>query len=367
MTGAISTFSRGDISLDAIAFAASFIIALGLTPLVRRLALRYKIMAQPREIKSHALDNRTIPYLGGLAIFASFSVVTLVVMPMSRELAALLVGGLILASLGAADDVLGAVGRTKGLRPGTRLIWQFIAAAVVLAGGIGIVSITNPLGGVISLVAGRTAIHIGSLRFHITPIANALSILWIMGMVNTINFLDGIDGLACGVSAIAALVIFLLALHVGQPLVALLAIILAGSALGFLPFNFFPAKIFMGDAGAYFLGLSLALLAIYSGGKLATVGLVLGFTIIDAIWATVRRLRRGVHPFTSDREHLHHLLLQAGLSQRRAVLFLYLLAIIFGAVALESHSFSKLIASIVLLALMVVLIASLIRIGQRKA
>jgi UDP-GlcNAc:undecaprenyl-phosphate GlcNAc-1-phosphate transferase len=348
------------------AFILSWVLALGLTPLIRRVATRYGIMAQPAAVKSHALDERTIPYLGGLAIFASFSVTALVFLPMSRELAALLAGGAILAVLGAADDVLGAVGRTRGLRPATRLAWQFIAAVVVLAGGIGIISITNPFGGTIDLSLGRTALQIGSFHFHITPIANALSVLWIMGMVNTINFLDGLDGLAGGVSAIAALIIFVLAIHVSQPLVALLAIILAGSALGFLPFNFFPARIFMGDSGAYFLGMVLALLAIYSGGKLATVGLVLGFTIIDALWAAVRRIRRGVHPFTSDREHLHHLLLQAGLSQRGAVLSLYLLAIIFGVIALLARSFSKLVALIVLGAVMVVLIASLIRIGRRR-
>jgi len=353
--------------VDAAAFIASFAIALGLTPLVRRLAERYRIIAQPPSIKAHALDYRAIPYLGGLAICASFVVVTLVFLPMSRQLAALLLGGVILAALGAADDVLGAVGKTHGLRPSTRLIWQFVAAVVVLAGGIGIISITNPFGGAISLATGRFAVHLGHLRFHITPLGNLLSILWIMGMVNTINFLDGLDGLASGVSAIAALVIFILALHVGQPLVALLAIILAGSALGFLPYNFFPAKIFMGDSGAYFLGLTLALLAIYSGGKLATIGLVLGFTIIDALWAAVRRLRRGTSPFSADREHLHHLLIQAGLSQRGAVLFLYLFAIVFGGIALGTHSTTKLVALIVLLVIMVALIASLIRLGRRKA
>lgn len=354
-------------NVNVIALAASFALAAVLTPLVRRLALRYRIMAQPPSVKAHALDARTIPYLGGLAICASFIIITLIFVPVSRQLVALLIGSLILAVLGAADDVLGAVGRTKGLRPSTRLIWQFVAACVVLAGGIGIVSITNPFGGQFHLDAGRFALSVGHLHFHITPIANILSIIWIMGMVNTINFLDGLDGLASGVSAIAALIIFILALHVNQPLVALLAITLVGSTLGFLPFNFYPARIFMGDSGAYFLGLVLALLAIYSGGKLATIGLVLGFTIIDALWATIRRLRRRVSPFSSDREHLHHLLLAAGLSQRAAVLLLYLLAVVFGAVALLAHSATKLMALIVLCALMAVLISSLIRMGRRRA
>jgi UDP-GlcNAc:undecaprenyl-phosphate GlcNAc-1-phosphate transferase len=341
------------------ALIASFLIALFLTPVVRRLALRYNIVDVPKEARK--IHTAPIPYLGGLAIFVSFVVVTLTFLPMSRELAALLLGGALLAVIGAIDDV-------HGISPWPRLGWQIGAALIVLAGGIGIVSITNPFGGTINLEAGRFALQLGSLHFHITPIANLLSILWLVGMVNTINFLDGLDGLASGVSAIAALALFALAISAGvnQPLVALLAIILAGSALGFLPFNFFPAKIFMGDSGAYFLGLTLALLAIYSGGKLATIGLVLGFTIIDAIWAAVRRIRRGQHPFSSDREHLHHLLLKAGLSQRRAVLSLYLLAVIFALIALDTHSFAKLIALIILLGVMVTLIASLIRLGRRK-
>ena len=342
------------------AFGLSFLISLGLTPLVRRLALRYQIVDIPAGLRK--IHQAPMPYLGGLAIFASFIVVTLIFLPVSRQLIALLLGGGLLAVVGAIDDV-------RGLGAWTRLGWQFVAALIVLAGGIGIVSITNPLGGTFNLEAGRTLIHLGSLQFHITPIANLFSIIWLVGMVNTINFLDGLDGLASGVSAIAALTLFALAISPGvnQPLVALLAIILAGSALGFLPFNFFPAKIFMGDSGAYFLGLTLALLAIYSGGKLATIGLVLGFTIIDAMWATVRRLRRGQHPFSSDREHLHHLLLQAGLSQRGAVLSLYLLAVILALVALDTHSFAKLIALIILFGVMVVLIASLVLLSRRKA
>lgn len=346
----------------ALALGLSFGLALVLTPLVRRLALRYNVVAQPTELKAHALDDRIIPYLGGLAIWASFTVVTLAFVPFSRPLGALLIGGTILAIVGAIDDV-------KGMSAYTRLGWQLAAAVVVLAGGIGIVSLSNPFGGTLDLSFARTTVHVGHLLFHITPLANLLSILWLVGMVNTINFLDGLDGLASGVSAIAALIIFALAISpaVHQPVVALLAIIVAGSALGFLPFNFYPAKIFMGDSGAYFLGLTLALLAIYSGGKLATVGLVLGFTIIDAMWAAVRRIRRGVHPFSADREHLHHLLIGAGLSQRRAVLFLYFFAVAFGGVALETHSFTKLVALILLAAIMAILIASLIRIGKRRA
>lgn len=345
-----------------VALVASLGLSLALTPILKQVALRYGIVAQPPELKSHAVDDRIIPYLGGLAIWASFMIVTLTFVPMSRALGALLLGGSILAVVGAIDDV-------RGVNPWARLGWQLVASLVVLGGGIGIINITNPFGGVIDLSWGRAAYDLAGFHFHITPIANLISVLWFMGMVNTVNFLDGLDGLASGVSAISALIIFALAItpQVNQPIVALIAIILAGSALGFLPFNFYPARIFMGDSGAYFLGITLAMLAVYSGGKLATIGLVLGFTIIDALWAAVRRIRRGVHPFSADREHLHHLLMQAGLSMRWAVLTLYLLAAGFGSLALVTKGVTKLAALIVLITTMVVLIASLIRIGRRKA
>ncbi len=339
------------------AFVAAFGIAFILTPLIRKLAVSKGVLAQPGDRKIHLAP---VPYLGGLAMVISFIVVALLFMPFGRELVALLLGCTILAVVGAIDDI-------RGVSSWARLGWQIVAACVALAGGIGIVSITSPFGGQIDLTAGRFAFDALGHTYHITPIGNLISILWMVGMVNTINFLDGLDGLAGGVSAIAALVLFALAIspEVNQPLVALLAIILAGSALGFLPFNFYPAKIFMGDSGAYFLGLTLAMLAIYSGGKLATAVLVLGFTIIDALWAAIRRIRRGTHPFTADREHLHHLMLAAGLSQRRAVLLLYLMAAGFGLVSLSLHSFEKLVALIIMFVAVGVLIAALNRSAKR--
>ncbi|HSX41357.1 MAG TPA: MraY family glycosyltransferase [Candidatus Saccharimonadales bacterium] len=339
-----------------VAFAIAFALSLAITPLVRRFAIARGILDLPAERKVHV---EPVARMGGLAIVASFMAVTLAVVPATRQLSALLGGVVILAVVGIIDDV-------RGLAPGVKFAWQIVAAMVALAGGIGITAITNPLGGSIDLQWGRFPVDVWGWHFHIAPIANLISILWMVGMVNVINFLDGLDGLACGVSTITALVMFVLALNVDQPIVALLAIITAGSALGFLPYNFFPARIFMGDTGAYFLGLIIAMLAIYSGGKLATALLVVGFTIIDSLWAVIRRLRRGSHPFKADREHLHHLLLEAGLSQRVAVLLLYLLAVIFGLIALASGSFSKLVALIVLIVVTVTLIATLLRLAGRR-
>lgn len=333
-------------------FGLAFAVSAAATPLVRKYAVKHGIMDKPAGRKIH---SKPVAYLGGLAIFAGFVVSVLVSLPINRQLTALLLGCLILVAVGVIDD-------RRGLSPWTKLVFQFFAAAVALAGGIGITSFTNPFGGVVLLTAGRFAINLGPIHIHVTPLANALSLLWMVGLANTVNFLDGLDGLASGVSGIAATIMFALAVgpRVNQPGVALLAIILAGAAFGFLPYNFFPARIFMGDSGAYFLGLTLAMLAIYSGAKLATAALVLGFPIVDMLWAIIRRLATGHSPFMADRGHFHHLLLDAGMSQREAVLTLYAVAAAFGTIALMIGSFAKLVALIGLVFLMGITIAFLV-------
>lgn len=332
-----------------LAAGVAALLAAVFTPWAKRLAWRVGAIDQPGEARR--VHKKPTPRLGGLAIYGAFVLTVLIFLPWSRELAALLVGITILVIVGALDD-------RKPLSPWIKLIWQIIASLIALAGGIGISQITNPLGGTFDLSWGRTAFAFGGIHFHITPIANLLSIIWMVGLINVINFLDGLDGLATGVSGIAAVVIFLLAVgpNVHQPIVALLAIILAGSAFGFLPYNFFPAKIFLGDSGAYLMGLTLAMLAIYSGAKLATVCLVLGFTILDGIWTVLRRVWRHASPFRPDRGHFHHLLIDTGLPQLQAVLIMYAIAIVFGTMALFSGSYAKLVALIILTFLMAVAI-----------
>lgn len=332
----------------------------GLTPVVRSFALTHGIMDKPDKA-GRKIHKEPVAYLGGVAIFVGFVATVLLLEPLSRQLAALIMGGSILVVVGVVDDV-------RGLDAMTKLIWQFVAAGVALAGGIGIYAITNPLGGVIDLSWGRTSFVLLGVHFHITPVANAVSLLWMVGLANTVNFLDGLDGLAGGVSGIAAVVMFALAAspQVHQPAVALLAIILAGAAFGWLPFNFYPAKIFMGDSGAYFLGLTLAMLAIYSGAKLATAALVLGFPILDAVWVATRRLVQRQSPFQADRKHFHHLLIDAGMTQRQAVLTLYGLAAAFGAVAVMAGSFGKLVAMIIMILLMTAAISLLLVRGKTR-
>jgi UDP-GlcNAc:undecaprenyl-phosphate GlcNAc-1-phosphate transferase len=333
-----------------IGFGAAFALTAISTPIVRKFAIKHGIVDRPTG--SRKIHKKPVAYLGGLAIFLGFVVTVLVMLPLSRELAALLAGCAILVTIGVIDD-------SRGLSPMVKLVFQFVAAAVALSGGIGAVAIRSPFGGIINLNVGRFPLDLFGVHFHIAPVANLLSLLWMVGLANTINFLDGLDGLASGVSGIAALVMFFLAMRLHQPAVALLALILAGSTAGFLPYNFSPAKIFMGDSGAYFLGLCLAMLAIYSGGKIATAALVLGFPIIDAAWAAIRRLAAGRSPFSADRGHFHHLLLDVGMTQRQAVLTLYAVAALFGFVAILAGTLAKLVALVVLLLLMAGAIAAL--------
>jgi UDP-GlcNAc:undecaprenyl-phosphate GlcNAc-1-phosphate transferase len=344
--------------LYALGFGLAFGLSLVLTPAVRRLALKYKIVDQPGDRKVH---TKPIAYLGGLAIFAAFVVAVVVYLAPTRQLDALLLGCAVLVAVGVVDDI-------KGLSAWTKLGWQFVAAAIALAGGIGITSLTNPLGGEILLNSWRFSVVVMGISFHIAPIANALSLLWMVGLANTINFLDGLDGLACGVSGIAAFIMFALSVgpKVHQPGVALLAIILAGAAFGFLPYNFYPAKIFMGDSGALFLGLVLAMLSIYSGAKIATALLVLGLPILDAMWAVTRRLWQRRSPFKADRGHFHHLLIDVGLSQRQAVLTLYAVSATFGLIALFSSTFAKFVAFIILVLMMAMAIYILVSLSVRR-
>jgi UDP-GlcNAc:undecaprenyl-phosphate/decaprenyl-phosphate GlcNAc-1-phosphate transferase len=342
-----------------LAFALAMAGTAVATPWVRRLALRYGIVDQPGEDRK--IHRWPIAYLGGLAIFGGFLLGVAVFLPVSRQLVALVAGCLVLVVVGVIDDI-------RGLSPWIKLAAQFGAASIALAGGIGIATLTNPFGGVFDLSWGRFAVDMGGFEFHITPIANALSLLWMVGLANAINFLDGMDGLSSGVCGIAAVIIFCLAVgpQVNQPEVALLAIILAGAAFGFVPYHFYPARIFMGDSGAYFLGLCLAMLAIYSGAKLATAMLVLGFPILDAAWAVVRRLAKGVSPFKADRQHFHHLLLDAGLSQRQAVMVIYAISVLLGVAALMLDSLAKLMAFGLLVVAMAVAIALLLRRGKQR-
>jgi UDP-GlcNAc:undecaprenyl-phosphate GlcNAc-1-phosphate transferase len=270
-----------------------------------------------------------VPRGGGVAVAAAFIVASIGLlaanaiapyMPIptsvdGRDLLGLLLGGAFAAAIGVIDDALDLRAR-----------WQFAGqlglAAFAIVCGFYVEFINNPFGP-------------GLIRF-VGPFAVAFSVLWIAGMINSINFIDGLDGLSSGIGVIAAVTLGMISLTPGvpQPFVAVLCFVLAGSLLGFLRWNFHPATIFAGTSGVMFLGYTLALLSILGTAKVAVAMLVLGVPIIDAFWIIVRRLAARRSPFSPDRGHLHHRLLDVGLSHRQTVVLIYGICVVLAVLAL---------------------------------
>ncbi|MCA9388560.1 undecaprenyl/decaprenyl-phosphate alpha-N-acetylglucosaminyl 1-phosphate transferase [Candidatus Berkelbacteria bacterium] len=325
----------------------AFGLSLVATPLLKRFLVTKKIgLAVPRSRDTH---QNALPRLGGLVVFFSFALVILGALVFNPEslkfveqrvlifdlnLLGVLLGALILVLVGVYDDV-------RDLNPLSKLLWQIAAAFLVVAFGVKIFWVTNPFGGIITL---------GNWTYLIVP-------LWLLLMINVMNWFDGLDGLAGGLSVIASIAIIFLALDpvVDQPATAMLAAILAGSVLGFLPYNWNPAKIFLGDTGSMFLGFMMGVFAIISGAKFATALLVLGIPVLDAIWVIARRALAGQSIMKADKKHLHHRFLEAGFSVRQTVIILYALAGAFGLVALATGTRGKIISIGVLVVVMVIM------------
>lgn len=340
------------------------ILSGGLTYSVKALAERFKIFDLPDPRKIHL---KVTPRLGGVAIVLAFLVTTIgyslasdrlnfsgfSLFLFDKRLVGVLLGVLVLLGAGIYDDI-------RSLKPFQKLFWQFVAAGLVVAFGLSIDYLRLPGGNHLQLDQWIIPMTLFDYGFKFVVWGDLLTILWIVLMINTINFLDGLDGLAAGISFIAAIAIFFLSFSLGQFAAALLTVIFAGAVLGFLPWNFNPAKIFMGDSGSMFLGFMLSVIAIISGGKLATASLILGLPLLDVIWVVIRRIFTGHSPFRADKLHLHHRLLGIGLSQRQTAIVLYLIAIAFGIVAVISGTETKIQAMWWLVGLMIVLAAMLV-------
>ena len=295
-------------------YFTAFIIALGVTylvtPSVKRLAVRWGAVDKPDARKVH---KGIIPRLGGLAIYAGFIASVLASVHLTWELVGILAGGTAILLLGIIDAI-------DQLPAKVKLLGQIAAAAVLLLFDIQIDWLTNPLGGMI----------------YLDMWAIPFTLLWVVSLTNMLNLIDGLDGLAAGVSIIAAVTVFLMAMDQQLWLVAVMTAALAGSALGFLHFNFSPAKIFMGDTGSMFLGYMLAAVSVAGTVKsAATIALIvpmvaLGLPIMDTACAIIRRFNNGQPIFKPDRGHLHHRLLDMGLTQKQVVLILYLVSILLG-------------------------------------
>ncbi|WP_334109890.1 MraY family glycosyltransferase [Thermodesulfitimonas autotrophica] len=308
----------------------------GLTvPVAVRVAQRIGAIDEPGGRKIH---SRPIPRLGGLAVYlgflAGFLLLALIEGLPSRYLG-LLVGGTLIFLLGVVDDV-------RGLSPRLKLAGQILAALAVLPFGIGIAFVTHPL-------------HKG-LLLHLGFWGAPLTVFWIVAVTNAVNLVDGLDGLAAGIGAIGALTLASVAALAGDKIAVLPALVLAASLLAFLPFNFHPARIFLGDCGAMFIGFILSCGAIIGVAKTATAvtlitpAVILGIPLLDTLFAILRRYKNGRHIFRPDREHLHHRLLAIGLSHRGAVLVVYTVSAILGLSAILLTRLTLVQAAILLLA-----------------
>ncbi len=296
-----------------ILFLISFMTSWLTTPLFRRLALALRITDQPSARKVH---TEPIPYLGGLAFHAAVTaglVALLFVMPhvlLNNEVKYQL---LLLYAVASAFQLMGVLDDVFSLPAPIKLVWQTLLTLVLVSNGFVIDQISNPFGGVIPL---------GWLGV-------VLSVLWILTIVNAINFIDGLDGLAAGIVFFAAFANLVIALYPWQNFICLVSILLMGCTLGFLPYNFSPARIFMGDAGSLYLGVLLGGSALVSNVKGATVMslalplVILFIPLLDTMLTVIRRGSRGLHLFTADREHIHHRLLRLGYTDRQVVLFVY--------------------------------------------
>ncbi len=346
----------------AIGFFAAFLITVLMVPVVKRFAFKVGAVDKPSK-ESRKIHQKTMARGGGIAIYISFVLVCIaLLLNLPKEFIGLLVAGTIVLVIGFCDDIW-------RLSPWIKLGGQLIAALIATIGfGIGIDSISNPFGNTLVFSEPNATLTFLGMNLSFNTVAVGLAVLWLVAMTNTINFLDGIDGLSGGVAAIAAGVIFLLSIgqKVNQPETALVSIVLMGGCIGYLLYNFYPAKIFNGDSGAYFLGMTLGILAIFSGAKLATAALVLGLPILDAVWAVVRRLIHGKSPFTPDRGHLHYMFLDAGFSQRQAVLCIYVLCLGFGLVGLYASTSQKLLAIVALVVIMAFLLTGLSYLKKRR-
>lgn len=318
--------------LVGVALTATALLSYLLTPLVIRFAPRLGAIDVPDS--DRRVHERPIPRTGGLAVAGSFVTVgilglvasqvfdiTLPGRPVrSAEIAGLMAGVGIGALIGYLDD-----------RYQLRARWQFgaqlLLAGIALVAGLRIDRLPNPLGEG-PIIFGDSAIG--------TVAAVAATTLWVVGMLNSANFVDGLDGLLAGVALIAVTTLGVISLVVSpvQPVVAMLCALLAGSLLGFLPYNFHPARVFIGTAGVFAVGYALAVLSVLGTAKVAVALLVLGVPVIDTFWIIIRRVAQGRSPFDADRGHFHHRLLDLGLTHRQAVLLIYVLCIVLAVLSL---------------------------------
>jgi UDP-GlcNAc:undecaprenyl-phosphate GlcNAc-1-phosphate transferase len=328
-------------SIFFIVIIISGLISLVLTPLTRNFFIRHSWVENPAEKnkKTHnATALKAVPRGGGIPIFLAISIASLFFLPFDKHLIGILLAAFISLIIGVWDDL-------KDISPIFRLIMNIVVALIVVGFGIGIAFISNPFGGIIDLSFFK--INFNFFGPHsIWIISDLIAIIWIVWCMNIVGWATGVDGQLPGFTSISAFFIGLLALRFSSDITQWPVIILAGAVcgayLGFLPFNFFPQSIMPGYSGKSLAGFFLAVLAILSGAKLATLIFLLGIPMLDAIFTIIRRIVKHKPIFLGDGQHFHHQLLKSGWS-RRSIAFLYWgVSLILGALALFLNSSQKL-------------------------
>ncbi len=286
------------------------------------------------------MHNRPIPRMGGLAIFLGFLLSSLIFVPMSDQFRGMLLGAVVIVVLGIFDDIY-------DLRAQFKFAIQIVAALIAVLSGNLIETLSNP-----NIFSQNPYWDLGWLAYPVT-------IIWIVAITNAVNLIDGLDGLACGVSTISSMTLLVIALAVPEPAVAITMGALAGACIGFLPYNLNPAKIFMGDTGSTFLGYILAVVSIQGLFKMYTIisfvvpFLMLGLPIFDTCFAFIRRIAHGQSPMHADRGHVHHRLIEMRFSQKQAVAIQYVIIAILGLSAVVLTTVGAVKAMIFLVALCV--------------
>ncbi|HIY21638.1 MAG TPA: undecaprenyl/decaprenyl-phosphate alpha-N-acetylglucosaminyl 1-phosphate transferase [Candidatus Flavonifractor merdigallinarum] len=332
------------IGLVAGALVAALLVALITTPIVKNLAQMWGAVDVPKD--NRRMHDHPIPRMGGLAIFLGFLLSVILFLPflgdmgISPQIRGMLLGAVIIVVLGILDDIYALPALPK-------LLVQIVAAVIAVGTGNLITVISNP-----NVFSSELYWELGWLSYPVT-------VVWIVGVTNAVNLIDGLDGLACGVSTISSMTMLVIALAMAEPEVAILMAALAGGCLGFLPYNMNPAKIFMGDTGSTFLGYVLGVVSIqglfkyYMLISFVVPFLLLGLPIFDTCFAFIRRIAHGQSPMHADRSHIHHRLIDMGLSQKQAVAVLYVIAAILGLSAVVLTTLSPVRAMLLLFALCV--------------
>ena len=298
-----------------LALLVALVVSFLMTPVVKTFAYKVGAIDVPKDARR--MHKVPIPRLGGLAIFIGFIVSILLFVKITPEMKSILLGAVIIVVLGVVDDIMALPALLK-------FVVQIVAALIPALSGVQIIAFSNP-----NIFSDNLYWVLGNLSIPFT-------VLWIVAITNSVNLIDGLDGLANGVSAISATTMLVIALVGGQSQVAIVLAALVGACVGFMPYNMNPAKMFMGDTGATFLGYILATMSIqglfkyYAVVSFVVPFLILGLPIFDTAFAFIRRIAHGQSPMHADRSHIHHRLIDMGLNQKQAVATLYVISAILG-------------------------------------